>query len=61
MDVTPYASLSNEELLKVCYSKTDPTDLELELAQRLTFAQDHIEDLENEIDPPVSTVARIAA
>lgn len=45
----PYSHLTDEELLLRVATKTDVTDLELELAERMFKLADLVESLEQEI------------
>lgn len=50
MTYTKYGHLKTEELVTVVLTAKDPSDLELELVQRIELMQEEIEDLENEVD-----------
>lgn len=50
MTYTQYGHLKTEEVVTVVLTAKDPSDLELELVQRIELMQEEIEDLENEVD-----------
>lgn len=50
MERTSLAFLENEELLTLTQCKDNRTELEVELAQRLTTAIDYIEELEHTVE-----------
>lgn len=50
MTYTKYANMTLEEVVREVMNADDPSDLELELVQRIELLQEQIEDLENDVD-----------
>ena len=55
MSYTPYATLTDKELITVVCTKENPTDLELELMQRMEFLKDRVVELEETVETAAST------
>lgn len=49
MNYTPFATLTDKELVAHVCTKKDPTDLELELMLRLERAQERTQELEERV------------
>lgn len=45
MNYTPYGTLTDNEVIREVCNKSDPTDLELELMERLTYWMEYAESL----------------
>jgi hypothetical protein len=41
---TPHAHLTDEELLREVFTKSDATDMEIELACRIEYLLDHLDN-----------------
>ena len=50
MVYTKYNNFTLEEVILEVMNKEDPSDLELELVERIELLQEQIEDLENDLD-----------
>lgn len=51
MNYTPFAHLTDNELIREVCNKNDPTDLELELMERLTYWMEYADTLIGEMTP----------
>lgn len=50
MNYTPYGTLTDNEVIREVCNKSDPTDLELELMERLTYWMEYAETLMGDAD-----------
>jgi hypothetical protein len=49
MNYTPFGTLTDNELIREVCNKSDPTDLELELMERLTYWMEYAATVEAEV------------
>ena len=55
MNYTPFGTLTDNELIREVCNKSDPTDLELELVERLTYWMEYAESLLSDTDRRLAT------
>lgn len=54
IDYTPYANLTDNELLREVWNRGEASDLEIELAERLDYLIEYAATLLEESSPPVT-------